>query len=394
MRAVKIIIQYLVFTLIVVTVLVGSFMLYFTLSDFQPPPVEIIKVKDSIATTLEKDEFSFITWNIGYCGLDKKMDFFYDGGKKVRPDDSSFQQNLNGVHKFLSEHDTLDFIMLQEVDTLARRSYFTNEVNLLSDALANHTICFATNYHVKYVPLPVLKPMGEVISGIVTYSKPHPDISERYSFPVNYPWPMKVFMLDRCFIMQRYKLKNSHELIVINTHNSAFENADMLRQYELWMLRSFILQEYAQGNYVVLGGDWNQNPPDYANMKYYSSYRKKQGTPVIPEDYLPEDWHWAYDKKIPTNRDVNEAYRPGLTPTTTYDFFVTSPNVVVEQVQTIACGFEFSDHQPVYMRIRLDDDPMNSCSEDCLDIISELQDSLKMYKEGNPKKVNKGKVKH
>jgi endonuclease/exonuclease/phosphatase family metal-dependent hydrolase len=376
------------------TVLVGSFMLYFTLIDFQPPPVEVINSKEPLEVPLESDEFSFITWNIGYCGLDKKMDFFYDGGKKVRPDDSSFQRNLNGVYKFLAEQDTADFIFLQEVDTLAKRSYYANELTVMSDALSNHVKCFATNYNVKYVPLPVMKPMGEVISGIVTYSKPHPDISERYTFPVNYTWPMKIFMLDRCFLMQRYKLKDRRELIVINTHNSAFENADMLRQYELWMLRSFILQEYAIGNYVVVGGDWNQNPADYDNMKYYSCYHKKTGTPKIPENYLPEDWHWAYDNKIPTNRDVYEAYRPGFTPTTTYDFFVTSPNVTVEQVKAIECGFTFSDHQPVYMRIKLESDPTRFCSEDCRDIISDLQDSLKVFKDVNSKKGKKNKAKH
>ena len=102
MKTAKIILQYFLFTFIVMIVLVGSFMLYFTLIDFQPPPVEVINVKVPLEAPLESDEFSFITWNIGYCGLDKKMDFFYDGGKKVRPDDSSFQRNLNGVYKFLS----------------------------------------------------------------------------------------------------------------------------------------------------------------------------------------------------------------------------------------------------------------------------------------------------
>jgi endonuclease/exonuclease/phosphatase family metal-dependent hydrolase len=389
MRTVRIILQFILFTLVVVTVLTGSFMIYFTVKDFQPPPVEIITQTRPPDAPLDKDEFSFITWNIGYCGLDKNMDFFYDGGKKVRPTDSSFQKNLNGVYKFVSEQDTVDFVMLQEVDTLAKRSYFTNELALLSDALANHVKSFATNYNVKYVPLPLLKPMGEVISGIVTYSKPRPEISERYSFGVNYSWPMRIFMLDRCFLLQRYALANRHELIVINTHNSAFEDADVLRRYELWMLRSFVLQEFAMGNYVVLGGDWNENPADYDNIKYYSCYNKKKGTPKIPENYLPENWHWACDKKTPTNRDVNEAYRPGFTPTTTYDFFVTSPNVIVDKVEAIACGFEFSDHQPVYMHIRLDTDPMSGCSEDCRDIVTDLQDSLKLFKEGKGKK---GKV--
>jgi endonuclease/exonuclease/phosphatase family metal-dependent hydrolase len=168
-----------------------------------------------------------------------------------------FQNNLNGVFKFLSEHDSNDFVFLQEVDTFAKRSYYANEVTLFSDAMPSHTACFATNYNVKFVPVPILNPMGEVISGIVTFSKAHPYLSERYSFPVNYPWPMKIFMLDRCFMLQRYKLKNGHELVLINTHNSAFENAGILRQYELWQLRSFVLEEYAAGNYVVTGGDWN-----------------------------------------------------------------------------------------------------------------------------------------
>jgi endonuclease/exonuclease/phosphatase family metal-dependent hydrolase len=397
MKAVKIILQYLLFTIIVVVVLIASFLIYFTVIDYKPVPFETLKVSDRpVSTTLDKDEFTFVTWNIGYCGLDKNMDFFYDGGKKVRPTDSSFQKNLNGVYNFLAENDSADFIFLQEVDTLAKRSYFTNEVSLFSNALSNYKKSFATNYNVKYVPMPLLNPMGEVVSGIVSFSKASPDISERYSFPVNYSWPLKLFMLDRCFIMQRYKLKDGHELVLINTHNSAFDNADVLRQYELWMLRGFLLAEYAEGNYVVVGGDWNENPPGYNNVKYFSCFRKKAGLPMIPENYLPENWHWAYDPKMPTNRDVDAAYRPGYTQTTTIDYFVTSPNVIVEDVKAIPTGFEFSDHQPVYMRIRLDNDPLHTCSEDCRDIISDLQDSLKMFnekkpvvwkpKKGNPKK--------
>ena len=390
MKIVKRIFFWLLLTLIVLVVLAGSFLIYFTVIDFQPQPVELTKpVKPSQATIITKDEFSFITWNIGYCGLDKNMDFFYDGGKKVRPTDSAFQKNLNGVFRFLANQDTADFVFLQEVDTLAKRSYYANEVNLLAQALPGHISNFATNYNVKYVPLPIFNPMGEVLSGIVTFSKDKPEISERYSFPVNYPWPTKIFMLDRCFIMQRYKLQNGHELILINTHNSAFDNADLLRQYELWMLRSFVLHEFAIGNYVVLGGDWNENPPAYDDMKYYSCYRKKAGLPKIPLDYMPDNWHWAYDKSEPTNRDVIEAYRPGYTPTTTYDFFVTSPNVIVENVKAIPLGFEFSDHQPVYMRIKLDDNALNYCSEDCKDIITDLQDTIQMMKDDNPKKYKK-----
>ena len=392
MKVVKIILRTLIYTIIIVVVLAASFLVYFTLTDFQPPAAEIIIGENPGGSIADWDEFSFLTWNVGYCGLDREMDFFYDGGKKVRPSDSSFQNNLNGIFRFLSEQDSVDFIFLQEVDTLARRSYYANELKLFSDALPNHIRCFATNYKVRYVPMPFLNPMGEVISGIATYTRPRPDVSQRYSFPVNYAWPLKLFMPDRCFIMQRFKCKNRHELVVINTHNSAFENADVLRQYEMWMLRSFVLHEYAMGNYVVLGGDWNENPPGYDSTKYYSCYHKKIGLTQIPEDYLPKDWHWAYDRKIPSNRDVDESFRPGLTPTTTIDFFVTSPNVRVEYVKALDRGFEFSDHQPVFMRIKLETDPLNNCPDDCSKKISELRDSIKMFGKKKPGEKPRKKV--
>ena len=31
------------------------------------------------------ESFNVVTWNIGYAGLDREMDFFYDGGTRVRP---------------------------------------------------------------------------------------------------------------------------------------------------------------------------------------------------------------------------------------------------------------------------------------------------------------------
>ncbi len=33
-------------------------------------------------------------WNIGYCGLDASMDFFYDGGEQVRPSEEKVKENL------------------------------------------------------------------------------------------------------------------------------------------------------------------------------------------------------------------------------------------------------------------------------------------------------------
>ena len=394
MKLVKKTIKWLLISLAILIALGVSAMIYFTLTDYKPKPVETIsKCRPADIIPLMDEEFSLITWNIGYCGLDKSMDFFYDGGTKVRPTADNFGKSLNAVFNFISKQYNTDFILLQEVDSSAKRSYNTNEFALFSDALPDHTPAFATNYNAKFVPMPILRPMGGVVSGIATFSRTKPALTERYSYPFGYSWPLKLFMLDRCFMMQRFPLANGHDLIVINTHNSAFANADVMRQYELWLLRSFLLAEYGKGNYVIAGGDWNLTPPGYEKVKYLLNYRKKTGTQQIPADYLPKEWRWCYDSLTPTNRDVTEAYRPGVTPVTIIDFFVTSPNIMVKSVETIDLGFDFSDHQPVFLQILLDNSPFNTCSGEVKTRITQMQDSLKMFTKEKPKKTKKKSAK-
>lgn len=389
MKTLKRILLVLLVLVLIFIVGFGIFLFYFTRNDYQPAPVEKITFNNSKPIqTIDSVPLTFISWNIGYCGLDKDMDFFYDGGKKVRPDETALQENLNGVFDFLSKNDSIDFFFLQEVDSSSKRSYFTNQVSLFSEALRNHSWGFATNYNVQFVPLPVLSPMGKVLSGIMTCSKYMPSACERYSYPVNYTWPMKIFMLDRCFMMQRYKLSSGDkELVVINLHNSAFGDADVLRQYETWMLRSFLLNEYEKGNYVIAGGDWNQNPAAYDKLSFVSGYNKKTGVPKITADFIPDSWKFVYDTVLPTNRDNSTAYHHGSTPTTIYDFFVVSPNVIVDKINVIDRGFEFADHQPVYMRVWLNPGSLAGASDEVKNIINTMQDSIqKLNEQIDPKK--------
>lgn len=363
--------------LVILIVALAGFLVYSTLNDYSPPATETIKPAGAPGQRhITYAELSFITWNIGYCALGKEMDFFYDGGKNMRPDPALYNQYLNGVFNFLAKNDSIDFMMLQEVDLNAHRSYNTNQVDAIKEALPSHTYAFAMNYNVDFVPMPPTNPMAGVQSGQITYSKYAPVAADRYAYPLNYPWPMKLFMLDRCFIMERFRVVNGRELIVINTHNSAFADADQLRLYELWMLRGFMLNEYEKGNYVIAGGDWNQSPFDHDSLNFFGNYFRLPGVSTIPADFWPQGWTWAYDRHTPTNRNVDEAYRPGLTPTSILDFFIVSPNVKVLGTKVLPTNFEFSDHQPVYMRVQLQEDPLEICPDVCAEVIQMLQDSI------------------
>jgi endonuclease/exonuclease/phosphatase family metal-dependent hydrolase len=192
--------------------------------------------------------------------------------------------------------------------------------------------------------------MGSVLSGIATFSKIKPASATRYAFPGEYGFPKQLFMLDRCFLVTRYPTTNGKELIIINTHNEAFDAGD-IRKAQMAYLKNFVLNEFKKGNYIIAGGDWNQSPPDFIPEFIHNQVNKDQM--MLPQDYLPAEWKWAYDKKTPSNRSVVTAYDPATTPTTVIDFFLLSPNIEAVSVKCINLDFENSDHNPVILKVKL-----------------------------------------
>jgi endonuclease/exonuclease/phosphatase family metal-dependent hydrolase len=339
----------LILAILIITGLTGI-IVYAIISDFKPEEKEVVSTNISPVILSDSAEISFLTWNIGYCGLDKGMDFFYDGGTKVMTPKETCQDNLNAVLSFLKGNDSIDFIFLQEVDRKSKRSYKKDEYLIIDEHMQQHSAYFATNYDVFFVPVPPSSPMGKVFSGITTLSKYIPSSSVRYSFPGEYGFPKQLFMLDRCFLINRHPLRSGKELILINTHNEAFDPGD-IRKAQMEYLKNFMISEYQNGNYVIAGGDWNQCPPQF-NPDFSSDPVNKEQM-VISADYLPSDWTWAYDNKNPSNRSVITAYDPGTTTTTVIDFFLLSPNVENASVNCIDLDFENSDHNPVIMTAKL-----------------------------------------
>lgn len=67
--------------------------------------------------------FQVTVFNIGYAGLDAKQDFFMDRGTGSRSrSKEQTKQNLQHMSSFLKE-DHADFVLLQEVDMKAFRSF-------------------------------------------------------------------------------------------------------------------------------------------------------------------------------------------------------------------------------------------------------------------------------
>jgi endonuclease/exonuclease/phosphatase family metal-dependent hydrolase len=162
---------------------------------------------------------------------------------------------------------------------------------------------------------------------------------------------MGVFMLDRCFLVDRYSLPVEKELLVINTHNSAYDDGT-LRKGQMDYLHAFLLSEFKKGNYIIVGGDWNQTPADFTPGFRDDIFDTIQLS-YIEKDYLPVEWTWLYDPSVPTNRRVNIPYQRGISRTTVIDYFLLSPNLEAHDIKGVNLDFVNSDHQPVLASFKL-----------------------------------------
>lgn len=353
----KVIVWTLCMVVAAVLVTVGGFILFSTITEFRPAPVEPVEVSGSASFPVDSTTvFSLISWNLGYGGLGIGMDFFYDGGTRVRPARDYFDQTIERIGNFLQQHDSIDFFLLQEVDRNSKRSYALDEVDWFSTKLPGFGIWFAPNYDCRFVPVPLFDPLGRVTSGLATCSRFQPDSVARYGFDKHVPWPNRLVYLKRCFLVSRYTLPDNRQLIVLNIHNSAFDTTGTLRKREMEMLSQIMIHEYEAGNYLVAGGDWNANPPGFDPEQILTGDRVKQDPFTGLNTFFP-GWKFVFDPVSPTNRDVNTAYEKGATVTTIVDFFLLSPNIQVREIKTCSTGFEQTDHQPVSIQIALHPTP-------------------------------------
>lgn len=326
----------------------GAFLLFMTFGDTKPKEVVRLPVENRSPQVLELNKpISIVTFNIGYCGLDKKQDFFMDGGKMSRSrSKEQTMKNLKNITQFLTSGSP-SFILLQEVDISSTRSFHINQLAYMRKNLPGYGTVFGWNYKVIWVPVPVLRPMGSVYSGLTTFSRYKINTATRYQYPGREKWPRQVFDLDRCFVENRIPVNNGKELILINSHLSAFDKGGKIRRKQLAYLKRHIVEEYRKGNYVIVGGDWNHvlpgtDPKDFATTESWPAFLQ-----YLPEGFTPPGFKWGVDPSTPTVRTSGTEYVEGKNFRAVIDGFLVSPNIKIEAIKGHNLRFENSDHNPV-----------------------------------------------
>ncbi|MDO9629492.1 MAG: hypothetical protein Q7I99_06295 [Acholeplasmataceae bacterium] len=363
MKIFRLLIRLFIVLLLFIFIFIGTL----TVFEYKPQDVEDLIVQNN-QTKLVKlnDSMTFMTFNIGYAGLGKDEDFILDGGKNGIPKSKEVVDTyLSGIQDAISEY-TVDFYLLQEIDLKSRRSYKINQLEEIENALGQtYSSQFAYNFKSLLVPFPLSLTdyIGYVESGIATLTSFRVSDSQRLQFPGEFSWPLRVANLKRAMMVSRLEIENStKEFVIVNLHMSAYDGDGSLRAQEMAFLKAFLESEKALGNYVVVGGDFNQTFPEAVGIypvtqDFYEAF-------PIEDNFLPTGYSFMIDTSLPSCRLLNQPYDPESINTQYYiiDGFIVSSNILVEKfndtqssagAMTVNYDFENSDHNPVVMKIKL-----------------------------------------
>jgi len=309
-------------------------------------------------TAAPDEEYTIVSYNIGFGAYTADFTFFMDEGKESRARSKESVENcVNETTKTALSYDP-DFVFFQEVDTDSTRSYHVDESEIIKsqfDAKGVFDSVFAQNYHSAYLFYPILEPHGASNSGLLTMSSLDITSSLRRSLPISTGFN-KFLDLDRCYSISRVPVENGKELILVNLHLSAYGTDAAQGNAQLEMLFGDLKAEYDKGNYVVCGGDFNHDftvdSKEYFNPGYEKTY---SWCHPFPDEVIPEGFSKCTDYSegmAATSRYTNIPYSEESF-TVILDGFIISDNVECSYVQNIDTGYLYTDHNPVVMHFSL-----------------------------------------
>ena len=365
-NAVKIIFIVLFQLLILVLLAAVIYVLYMQHQYYRIPDGEKLEVEQPQDMVLKTDEeYTALSYNIGFGAYGPDYSFFMDSG--VMADGTqvkgkygkamsrqSVLEHTKGVLNVLQEQ-KVDFALLQEVDIKAHRSYKVDQVDFLKQGMDGYSSVLAKNFHSAYLFYPFNDPHGAGEGGILTLSCAKIDSAVRRSYPVDPGFFVKFTDLDRCFALHRIPVDNGRELVLINSHMSAYDKGGLVREQQLSMLNQLLEEEYKKGNYVIVGGDFNHALGENVATAFMGQQQYPAWVAQLTQQDLAPNFCVQIaenEQEVPTCRAAEMPWQPGVNYATVVDGFLVSDNVQAA-AENIDTNFAYSDHNPVRLTFKL-----------------------------------------
>lgn len=332
------------------------FISYNRIEDNQVLEIEQTGVEEKEAP-VEK-QLRITSYNIGFGAYSDDYSFFMDGGTESRAfSKEAVYENVGGAVEAINA-EMPDIALFQEVDTDGTRSYHIDERQIIKEnivAKVNQSVVYAQNYDSPYLLYPLTSPHGANKAGVMTFSGYEISSATRISLPIETGFS-KVLDLDRCYSKSTISTENGKELVIYNMHLSAYTANAETAENQLLMVIEDMQEEYNKGNYCIAGGDFNRDLLGNSPEIFHTAVLEDNWAQPVNKDLFTDDITLVapFDETDPkpSCRNANKAYEEGDF-VVTVDGFIISANVELIKSDVIDTGFEYSDHNPVYMDFKL-----------------------------------------
>ena len=143
---------------VLVLLLVGGYALFLEANyDRIPDRTELAVANNGEALLRTGMDYTAVTYNIGFGAYDQSFSFFMDTGRMVdgTPVSGTYGKGRSGPAVLentrrsaaLVQELAADFVLLQEVDQAADRSYQIPQDRIMAEALPDYGYTFANNFH-------------------------------------------------------------------------------------------------------------------------------------------------------------------------------------------------------------------------------------------------------
>ena len=295
------------------------------------------------------DGITVTTWNIGYAGLGQESDFVMDGGRHWFPPSRSIvEKNLRGILQSLDAFNT-DVLLLQELAGASILTYGLDPKKRVVDSHPDMAFVYDPSIRTRLLPSRLRLEIGNgtLLRGKVLSAK-----SELISLEPKYEFGLFRRQYRTSTIVVPGRNGNTEiEWSFINIHLAAFDDDATTRHRQLRDVLELAEREYRLGRFVVVGGDWNMvlNQTEY---EHRTEAAYLFWIHDFPSEMIATGWQLVSDETVPSVRTVQIPYEEGVNFRTTIDGFLVSPNVDVIGIETTDLRFEYTDHQPVTVRLR------------------------------------------
>lgn len=346
-------------TLITLGALVAGGYLLSRYLNYHPRPVENMRVHNcGGASVLSPGQaIKVVTYNAQFFA-GTRYNFFYDGGPDTLVDPDDVYSTISRFAEFVAQ-ERPDFLLLQEVDSRARRTAYLDEVGLLRDALPLDLRNYVTAdyWRSRFVPHP--KIWGAAGTKLVIFSKYRLAAARRYRLPLRPGNPItNDFNLKRAILELELPSRDGGTVAMLNTHLEAFPNGTDIMDRQVDKVHRFLAHLDQLNRPWIIGGDFNLLPPGQRarlpveTRKRYSEpsaitqiYRSYQGVPTVHDATAKAmDQFFTYTRRSESKR----------IPVQTLDYLFAAPSVSVEKYGVRQDGMlDVSDHLPVVAEFRL-----------------------------------------